>query len=74
MKTLQWHETAHIAPAIGQVVLGWWDASSIHTIVRRSKTQWNAPGCWISEKRIEPLFWLELPDPPLSPIPEDHAA
>jgi len=65
---LCWYETAHIAPPIGLVVLGWWDEFSISTVVRSFNTRWRYPG-WESEVRNAPLFWAELPESPIHPTP-----
>jgi len=62
MKTL-WHETAHIAPPIGKVVLGWWEEEFLSAVVRSFNTHWRVSG-WESEVR-EPLFWAELPESPM---------
>ena len=73
MNTLQWHETAHIAPPSGQVVLGWWDHFTIQTVVHQLKPhRWNTPGYQYSEDRTEPLFWAVLPESPLPPVSDDY--
>jgi hypothetical protein len=77
MKTrVLWHETAAVAPLVGRTVLGWWTPLCLATVVRRFGDRWHAPGYTVGEQRAPPLYWTDLPEPPLPfppPDPKDAA-
>lgn len=59
-----WNPTSKLLPQTGQVVLGWWYATTINTVVYRGYGEWYRPGYRVAERLSEPRFWADLPAPP----------
>jgi hypothetical protein len=65
MTALPWHDTDAVKPPLGRVVLGWWAPITISAVVLRKGNEWFRPGYVTSERRTPPVYWTELPEPPL---------
>lgn len=59
-----WNPTDQLLPHIDQVVLGWWNATALRSVVYRGDGNWHLPGYLFAERRAAPQFWADLPEPP----------
>lgn len=61
---MEWFETSENPPIAFKVVLGFWSAVCLETVILHANGRWTLPGYIRSEFREPPEYWGEVPNLP----------